>query len=497
MIEKISNFHLINSVLGRIKSADEDLYTQSKISDSKLFGLYLYDYTKADGNLNDLDKIMQSIRRGFYHVNITSEIKNYTKEQSDIYSLCQILEVDYNDLPVLILTNNLSYNDYYIIKTDSSQLYQQLNEIQQFCISQIDYFNFYNDLNFRKLLVNIDSRNAPQLVQIEDSLADRLSDYLSFFSLRGSSESSFLARKQIQKIVTENIFNRVRSKNSDNYAHFLLNCLSTFKDDISKVLGSDSVKLINLNKDKGLKEDQTASSNQELPPNMSMNKGLFRNILGSIGELFSGNQNQQTLRQKNSIGPNYLNDMDFENESKIIYKTFQTSYYNYKNYFNGVGPIDFSIFLLPLCKIFEIEINLSVVQWIRGELKIEMPQYYNLFKDINAQDYKIIPSSDIIQNPKQIDFNKRINGKWTAPPLGQSELIARTFYLQQKYPAEITNFNNLLLHWKTIRENRNESSHTIIKTEDDFNNVYKAFLELYSTQYFSKLNKLKLRLRSA
>ena len=512
MIQKISNYLFINSVLGRIRQSDSYNYSQLLIKNTKLFGLYLYDYSKSDEfdfQLNSLKNYTEDLKsNGFYHLDITSEIKNYTKEQSDIYSLCQILEVDYNDLPILILTNNLNFNSYYIIKTKPSLLGDQLNEINQFCISQEGYFNLYEDFRFKRLINNIDSKNSPQLIQVDDSLAQRLADYLSFFSLRENGEASFLARNQIQKIFSENILYNINKTNkSEKYSHFVLNCLSNFKDDIFRILNDD--RYINLNtKSESVTDFRRDYVNEAMLPSFdevpkkSQKRSLLSILKSSIIELFIEEDNSKVekdkivVQQSNRNNIDILNENDFEIESQIIYNTFISSYKSYKTHFKNIGIIDFSMFLLPLCKIFEIEINLSVVQWIRNELEIEMPQYYNLYKDTNPHVYKIVPSSDIIHNPKLIDFNKKINGKWTAPPLGQSELIAKTLYLNQKHPTEISNFDNLLSHWKTIRENRNESSHTIIKTEDDFNEVYKVFIDLYQTKCFSQMNNLKLRLKN-
>jgi hypothetical protein len=445
---------------------------------------------------------------GFYHLDITSELKNQTKEQSDIYSLCKILEIDYNDLPVLILANNLNFKSYYVIKTKTSFLNNQLNEINQFCLSQEGYFNLYDDYRFKNLINNIDYNQSPQLVSVDDSLAQRLSDYLAFFSLKENGEASFLALNQIKKIVNENfLINGIKSNKSENYSHFLLNCMSTFKDDIFRILNEN--RSINLKKNSEILTATNTNVNQEspsiypIPSKKSQEKGILPTLRRKIIELFIEEKYSKFEKEKNKISIksqddlDALNERDFEIESQIIYKTFISSYKNYKTHFKSIGIIDYSMFLLPLCKIFEIEINLSVVQWIRNELKIEMPQYYNLYKDTNSHVYRVVPSSDIIHNPQLIDFNKRIKGKWTAPPLGQSELIARTFFLKQNHPTEISNFDNLLNQWKIIRENRNESSHTIIKTEDDFNEVFNVFIYLYNTNYFSQMNNLKLRLKNS
>ncbi|MBK7695581.1 MAG: hypothetical protein IPI30_15065 [Saprospiraceae bacterium] len=91
-----------------------------------------------------------------------------------------------------------------------------------------------------------------------------------------------------------------------------------------------------------------------------------------------------------------------------------TRYDNYEG-------IDYSPLIICLCKIFEIETNLSLVHWFRRSLNIEMPEYYKKHKE-DEKEYKITPSATVIRDPRPIDFNKGYGTKWIAPGIEESEL---------------------------------------------------------------------------
>jgi hypothetical protein len=111
---------------------------------------------------------------------------------------------------------------------------------------------------------------------------------------------------------------------------------------------------------------------------------------------------------------------------------------------------------MSLCKVFEIEINLSVVQWIRNQLNIEMPEYFKKYKP-DRNSYTITPSQ--IPNARPIDFNKSRQKKWLAPGIGESELATINLSNRGITPFEPNTFELLMSNWKILREYRNKAAH--------------------------------------
>ena len=152
--------------------------------------------------------------------------------------------------------------------------------------------------------------------------------------------------------------------------------------------------------------------------------------------------------------------------------------------------LDYSPLVISLCKIFEIEINLSLVHWFRKYLNIEMPTYFKKHKQDDLE-YKLTPSSYLVNNPRPIDFNKGHGNKWIAPGIGESELIAQSFLNEDKLPSNINDYETLLRNWGILRQFRNKAAHTESLTKDDFNNIYSAFNTINENNILAQMNDLK------
>ena len=130
MKQNISNYILLNRLAEKNLIIDRDLEVLSNeiVSETKLFGLYVYDpekHVEFHKELISCDVYFDDLLENkFFYFDIINENKINTKNQFDIYSLCQLLEIDYNELPVLIITNNINSNNNNIL-TDSMSFGQQ------------------------------------------------------------------------------------------------------------------------------------------------------------------------------------------------------------------------------------------------------------------------------------------------------------------------------------------------------------------------------------
>jgi hypothetical protein len=357
-------------------------------------------------------------------------------ESISTYSLVQALNIDYDDLPVIILTNNFQFNQFRLLRTCSKYLSQQMTEIGFFSSQTERYFDLISDPNFNKMIHDNDLCGGSYQISNEESLAKTLSDFLAFVV----SENSYDQRTadiQIGKVI----------------ANFQAN----------KDLQRDPIRIEQLN--------------------------LF--LLGCLSNLSSPSRNQELTIDDRS-----------ENESKIILKTFnkvfplfeslnsQPQQFQSHHRLDIEESIDYSPLIISLCKVFEIEINLSLVHWVREFLNIEMPTYFKKHKQDN-NDYKLTPSSSLVNNPRPIDFNKGYGIKWIAPGIGESELITQTFLIEGKLPTHITDYDTLLKNWAILRKYRNRASHTDYLNKPDFGNVLNSFKNIVVNDIIKQMNDLK------
>lgn len=178
-----------------------------------------------------------------------------------------------------------------------------------------------------------------------------------------------------------------------------------------------------------------------------------------------------------------------EEESKITYKTLLK-----------VLPLlselelnmDYSPFAIGYFKIFEKEIDLSVVHFVRKYLNIEMPQYFNKIKP----DYVtaiVTPEFETQHEQRRINFNKASRGKWLPPGLGESEQVIK--YLFEKKNVSIERIgivqNELMRKWRELRIIRNKAAHPDPLSKDEFNTAKSTFESLIDTGIFMNILNLK------
>lgn len=370
-------------------------------------------------------------------------------ESISAYTIAQKLGIDYDDLPVIILTNNFRFNQYSVIKTCAYHLEHQLTEIGYFCAQKREFFNLSRDPEFNGLINRIDLCGGRQHINNEESLARILSDFLAFLVANNRNSQDYKkAEKQIENVLKMYLLEKEKYAEIEN--NLIIDNEHIYSNKIDKV---------------------------EL------------SILGCLSNLI---QNQ---KEENIIEI----DGRCENESKIIIKTFNKvlphfeplrRQYSTDTYYEGT--FDYSFLIIGLCKIFEIEISLSIVHWIRNKLNIEMPEYFKKLKKDNNR-YMLTPAPYLVQNPRPIDFNKGNRDKWITPGIGESELITKTLHAKNENPPDITNLNFLFEHWSTIAQYRNRAAHTETLTQNDFNIVFNAFKNLIDSGKLLEMNTLKMR----
>lgn len=189
-----------------------------------------------------------------------------------------------------------------------------------------------------------------------------------------------------------------------------------------------------------------------------------------------------------------LPQVGFDVNSLIFIKTYNELYRrNFKSRIiintnsNTQDELDFSPLINELAKLFELELNLSIVQWIRQREGIEMPTFYNKYKNDN-KEY-------IWQGKLNLNQRER-DGSLRGVPIGNSYFYAENMFRQSIFPDEFTAPKEMLSVWNTIREVRNTASHASVSSFVDYEKMILNFRKLIDNGYFEELISLKKRLQS-
>lgn len=149
-----------------------------------------------------------------------------------------------------------------------------------------------------------------------------------------------------------------------------------------------------------------------------------------------------------------LNVAELDDESRI----------NYDSAVKAMRAIeffvkDFSPIIIALGKMFENEMNTSMVQYIREELGIPMSEFYRRLYGNGSQNFLV----------EQVDFNRQKNGRWVAPEIGSTLWVVynkEQFWndLTAKYPQILAAANGLSRDllcrlWHQVCDYRNKAAH--------------------------------------
>lgn len=383
---------------------------------------------------------------------LLSPLNSYQTSDESIstYSIAQSLNIDFDDLPVIILTNNFQFSQFRVVKTCSRYLSHQMTEIGYFSSRKEKYFSINNDTGFNNLIGAIDLCGGSYQVSNEESLAKTLSDFLAFVVYENKdSHDRNLAKIQIGNVIAKFLSKKDCQKDPirlEKLNLFILGCLS----------------------------------------NLSQNQKNEEIIIDDRCE----NESKIILKTFNKVYPYFkpLNDRILEFQYEVNCENIMRHERHYEN-----NNLDYSPLILSLCKIFEIETNLSLVHWFRKTLDIEMPDYFKKRKRDN-ESYIITPSEEIINNPRPIDLNKGYKNKWIAPGIGESELIAKTMMIQNQLPDAIDDYETFLNYWSILRRYRNRAAHTETLDRIDFEKVFITFNNINKKSYLNQMNNLKVSL---
>ena len=149
------------------------------------------------------------------------------------------------------------------------------------------------------------------------------------------------------------------------------------------------------------------------------------------------------------------------------------------NYTKQNDEYDFSALISYLSKIFEREMNNSIIQWIRFRMGVEMPEYYNRVKPEVTLDHGL---------------NSTRDGKLATIMIGS--IINILQWEKSLLPSQIRKiYQNNYKFWDRLCGYRNASSHTEVINGEQFKDFYAGYCSLVSDGLFTELMDIKDQIR--
>lgn len=372
---------------------------------------------------------------------------NLFNNSFNVRAISKVLKIPYEQLPAIVITSHPSLSSFQWYRTCTKQLGKQLkelaivaNELQQYKIEcanpevvQMKMFDLIKEEYDNDL--NICEGKGDEL--LTESLATALSELLSFLINSGKNNL---------------VFNEM-AKSQINIA------MRRVTDAIKETKG----KLLN---------DNNNTKYLDILDDLCEKVGTFITLL-------------QSSKEQNSD----YSIQDFEVDSNQLFKIGNSVGNFLRSYQNHYPDLDFTPSAICLAKAFEIEINKSIVHWIRKKNNIILPDFYNEVQP--GIDALVTPN---MNNGKPINFNKsRENGTWHPPAMGQSYLIASKNIEKHEWkPLWIPEERKLLLReWQKISEIRNNAAHSEKVSVEDMMQLIESIKLLDTNLIFSKMASMR------
>jgi hypothetical protein len=409
-----------------------------------------------------------------------------------IHAICNVLGIEYDETPCLIVSDNLEFGEYFKLTTNVEKLEQQLALL-------------------RSLSENLYSHSSySQLSGILKKFYKGNAYFREIERLRTDKNSLKILSELLQAISSENIFD------DKNLFKFTQELKATIKHSHVIPLKENLIETISLldclmiaPKFSNNEEQRTARLIQPDIPKLK-NKKIWRfNISKRLSSLKKSSEKEENFKLRKPYDPSIM----LKTESRKIHNIGQTLSRDWnnvqassKNYlktasiiFNQLNELledteDYSIYTLPLCKSFETEINLSIVQLLRRELGIAMPTYFSKYCPA-MNELPVKPSELFVNNPREIPMNRLHNGRWLPPGLGESRLVFNTLRIGKPNLASgwipDNKISLLVDQWGVIQRVRNLTAHSDSVTKQQTNDLEQSLYQLNNTGLLNNLTTLK------
>jgi hypothetical protein len=429
-------------------------------------------------------------RRDYYQEGkdwLLNEIENPSKQllSPDKSITATALQIPLNRLPCIIITDNLRSPRFLCV--EASQKHLDIVMMRAGYIAARTLTNERTRNNYQQLTTELFQRIERELstfelaileIYLKESFAKTVADMLSFVALQNSPHPDLYAEREAK--------NRAKNKVEE-----ITLGIQEIKTQISQLYGKTS---------SSTNKSTLALERPKPGLRKVSSEGTVPELLDTLNELtvqlsFAISNFSRIDSSDLHLVPILKEKEQLEHESiqflKTGYRVIDSLQENRINFLIDESEYDFSPGLICFAKVFENEINLSIVHWIRQQLGIMLPDYFCKY-----QPYKDATKAPSFRGARLIDFNKQTRGDWQAPGIGESRLVARDMAGQNLPP----NFNreqwkNLDQEWVMIHKKRNASAHSKVMTLDDTLVVKQAIEILFERGIFARLNQLKQQYR--
>lgn len=372
-----------------------------------------------------------------------------TKEASRTVKLiCSTLGLDYNDLPLIVVTEDFAYRAFRAIKTSTQSIKSQL--ISLGLIASMDWQE-------RRRLRLIDEVFEKEKVVIEwkkefMSLADLLNNLIR--CLTAVSCQSDYVREHAKREAVSLLGSGFKQ-------------LARLKQNLSRS-PSDEKKSV-----RSIEELSTSISNAIA----TLHSNTVTTQIVTIDEACLDWQSSLWLHSAQRVKDFFQNGACVFSDS--VYPESSTQF-----------KAEYTPVLMPFAKVFENEVRLSIVQWLRTLLDdpIRMPMFFNkLCTEPRVNGKHTFGRTTV-------NFNTRKHGTWSPPELGKSRLsFAQRVTNEARIPPHFTRgeLNVLSEEWEIILEERNRAAHTNLISEEDVSKIETSLNRLSNNGVFKCFSELK------
>ncbi len=358
-------------------------------------------------------------------------------DSMDLSQLAQQFHVDVQQLPVIILTENIKSKRALIIPTSPKDVEDQLVLLRYHA----------NKCDFSLEEINLD-RFAPhtELVDFKRRIVDVLTDVKARLRLQSDS-SDKEAQQWNNKAVEENV-QRLDDLIKGDYTE------QEWENELMELVCNliASVRVSN-SKDSYpfwiSKEKMVGSEKDTLMMLNSYNK--FSTLLDVNGEIQQSNPEDHRHRY------------------------------------------DYSVLSVLLGKMFEKELNCSIVQQMRQCIEIPMPQYF--CKYCKGKD-GLVECGGLRADLNQ--YKKKYKKHWKPLPIGDAKVAYKILKISPQRPncPPLASLDSTSVDlWGELKEGRNEAAHDSWVSREAFIKNYKLFCRFLDDGFFSQLVRIKQQVK--
>lgn len=382
-------------------------------------------------------------------------------DEANFVDMLRFFNVRSNQLPLVILTNDLSKGDYFVINTSHFDISNQLVELTKFCEAQDGRVDL-SDPKLMSLIESLDRNARRSKLRSDFSIAKMLADVFARVKIQ---RKSFIPDFKAEEWITNNL-----EKNKT-----VLNAMEQ---------GGDY-------NDRDWEEElQDYYINQ-----------LARRLKG-LNTGFQDDNGEFCIDISKMEGSEY--------DSLVIVKKYNRFVSSMESSIRIDDEDDqwvLNAIMLQIGKLFELELNASLVQLMRKCVGIPMPKCY-CKPCFTPGDYKVETGVDSSGAQRYVDLNAiNKDGEWMSLFIGNARYAYKA--LEEKIMgmerSESTGLSTQEFYrpinwcdfqgefvcrlWPNIQYHRNVTAHRL--TQTDFRNLFDSFCEVLQKGYYQDLMSFK------